>query len=482
MRVENPSQTPDRHCDQRGRQAHLQRFSKETSLRGTLTESLCIHNQKEIVSLHMPGHKGRTSLPGMPSLSTFASDFDVTELDGLDDLSYPQGVLKDLEQRIAKLYNVRTSVISLSGGSGGVLAAILAIAKRGAELIVPRNAHRSVVNALVLTGLKPRWYEPEWNEQFGFWETVDPGVLENAIAASDSPAGILVVSPTYAGATSDIESLSSVAHRHDLPLIVDEAQGAHFLPGAGMPRSACASGADLVVHSFHKTLGASTQTGVVHIVSNQFVSQDDVRAGMRLVSTSSPNYVLLSSIEQTILWHESKDGLDNLASIAQLSEKLRRSAGDRVVVYAPQLAVDPLHVLIASHDFSGEELDVFLREHGIFCEAVLGAGCLLLLGSGTETKDIDFLTSVLAELPENDDNMIMSSKAKPKPLEQIMSPREAFFAPSELVRAVDAVGRISADTLAPCPPGMPVCVPGARVADEKSLAGNKYLRVLLESG
>lgn len=482
MRVENQSQTPERHCDQKGRQAHLQRFSEEAKLHGTLTQSLCNLSQRETVSLHMPGHKGRTDLPGMPSLATFASDFDVTELDGLDDLSYPQGVLKTLEERIARLYNVKTSIISVSGGSGGLLAAILAIAKRGKELLVPRNAHRSVVNALVLSGLKPRWYEPSWNEQFGFWESVDANVFEEVLAESESVAGILVVSPTYVGVTSDVETLAAVAHRHGVPLIVDEAQGAHFLAGTPMPRSACASGADLVVHSFHKTLGASTQTGVVHIVSDRFVSADDVRAGMRLISTSSPNYVLLASIEQTILRQESEEGLDKLAFVAQLSEKLRREISDRVVVYSPQSVVDPLHILIGSPSLTGEELDVFLRERGIFCEAVLGTGCLLLLGVGTEISDVDILVSALAELPENDDNRVMSSKAKPKPLEQIISPREAFFAPSELVAATDAVGRISADCLAPCPPGMPVCVPGVKVsADYSNLAGNKYLRVLLES-
>lgn len=430
----------------------------------------------------MPGHKGRTSRSGMPSIATFASDFDVTELDGLDDLSYPGGVLKMLEERIARLYDVKTSIISLSGGSGGLLAAILAIAKRGTELLVPRNAHRSVINALVLTGLKPRWYEPSWNEEFGFWESVEASVVEDVLAGSDSVAGVVVVSPTYVGASSDIESLAAVAHRYSVPLIVDEAQGAHFLPGALMPRSACASGADLVVHSFHKTLGASTQTGAVHVVSDQFVSADDVRAGMRLISTSSPNYVLLASIEQTVLQLETEEGLDKLAFVAQLSEKLRREISDRVVVYSPREIVDPLHVLISSRNLSGEKLDAFLRERGIFCEAVFGSGCLLLLGVGTEASDVEFLVSALAELPQTDDNRVMSSKAKPKPLEQLFAPREAFFAPSEWVAAADAVGRISADCLAPCPPGMPVCVPGVKVSAEHSnLAGNKYLRVLLES-
>jgi arginine decarboxylase len=423
------------------------------------------------------------NLPGLPSLAEFTSEFDVTELDGLDDLSYPQSSLKNLEDRIARLYKVKSSIISVSGGSGGLLAGILAVARRGTEFLIPRNAHRAVVNALVLSGLKPCWYEPIWNEEFGFWGAVEPSVLEDALAGSNSVAGVLVVSPTYIGEISEIEKLKNIAHRHGVPLIVDEAQGAHLLAGGTfLPVSACASGADLVIHSFHKTLNSMTQTGVVHVVSDEYVDADDVRNAMRLISTSSPNYVLLASIEQTIIWNESEKGREKLVFVAQLAVNLRNAIRNKLVVYSPQNATDPFHVLICSPSYSGAELDEFLRERGIFCEAVLGAGCLLLLGAGTEAGDIDFLISALAELPELNDNRVMISKTRPQPLEQIMSPREAFFAPSELVAAADAVGRIASETFAPCPPGMPLCVPGSRVgADVSSLAQKRYLRVLLES-
>ncbi len=422
-------------------------------------------------------------LPGMPSPAAYASDFDVTELDGLDDLSYPQSSLKNLEERIARLYKVKSSIISVSGGSGGLLAAILAVARRGTEFLVPRNAHRAVVNALVLSGLKPRWYEPIWNEEFGFWGAVEPSVLEEALAGSNSVAGVLVVSPTYVGEISEIEKLKDIAHRHGAPLIVDEAQGAHFMSsGTVLPVSACVSGADLVIHSFHKTLNAMTQTGVVHVVSDQYVAVEDVRNAMRLIATSSPSYVLLASIEQTVIWNESEEGRDKLIAVAQLATKLREASRDKLMVYSPESAIDPFHVLVGSPSLSGAELDEFLRERGVFCEAVLGAGCLLLLGAGTEAGDIDTLISVLAELPELNDNRVMISKTRPQPLEQIMSPREAFFAPSELVAAADAVGRIASETFAPCPPGMPICVPGARVgADVGGLVQKRYLRVLLES-
>lgn len=430
--------------------------------------------------MHMPGHKGRV-------LVNFASQFDVTELAGLDDLSYPTGVLKALEERISRLYGVEESVISVSGGSGGLMAAIGAVAHRGKALLVPRNAHRSVIHALVICGLEPIWYEPVWNSQWAVWDSVSPESFEVAISGSkqNSIAGALVVSPTFAGAVSDIEALASLAHVHKLPLIVDEAQGGHFLPASlgRMPRSACQSGADLVVHSFHKTLGALTQTGAVHAVSQKLVSAANVRAAMRLIATSSPNYVLLASIEQAILLHETENGIEKLAAVADLGKQLRLELQSKLEVYTPESECDPLRVLTGSATYTGVQLDRFFTEHGIFSEAVLGAGCLLLMGAGTNEADLEIVAAALASLPRAKENALMPSSPQPDPVEQVMSPRQAFFAPSELVFAVDAAGRIAADCLAPCPPGMPVCVPGARIPREFSiLAADTQIRVLTETG
>lgn len=512
--TDNQSQAPERHLEKQGREFHLRRLLEEPGLQGTLTKSLCLHNERESASFHIPGHKGRLRFRELSSFHDFASEFDVTELDDLDDLSYPTGVLRDLERRVANLYGVENSIISVSGASGGLLAAIIAVAKRGSELLVPRNAHRSVIHALVLSGLKPRWYEPEWNSEWAVWQNVTPAQLDASFGegSPDAVAGVLVVSPTYAGALSDIKALAEVSHKHGVPLIVDEAQGAHFFSGLNrlqspvadstdtetvseqsrafrkreknplMPVSACQSGADLVVHSFHKTIGAMTQTGAVHIATQKYVSAEDVRAALRLVSTSSPSYVLLSSIEQAILVHESEEGLQKLNSIVHLSNDIRRAASSKLHVYELEGGVDPLHVLLGSPLLSGRQLYNFFVERGIFCEAVLGSGCLLMLGAGTVSSDIELVIAALDDLPSASAAGTMICVAKPQPIEQVISPREAFFAPTEIALAKDAGGRISADCLAPCPPGMPVCVPGARVAQNEGLSINGHLRVLLESG
>lgn len=500
--TDNQSHSPERHSDNKGT-VHFRNTSGESVSTGTLIESLLFHRERERVSFHIPGHKQRGVAADLPKDHKVDLEFDVTELDGLDDLSYPTGVLFELEARVSKLYGTETSILSVSGASGGLLASILAVSKRGSELLVPRNAHRSVIHALVLSGLKPRWYEPEWNSQWGLWQSVNAEQLDEALFESSphAVAGVLVVSPTYAGAVSDISALAQVAHKHEVPLIVDEAQGAHFFPGlqsptlkrsitdscvqqtpVRMPVSACQSGADLIVHSFHKTIGAMTQTGAVHVASQNYVSAEDVRAALRLVSTSSPNYVLLSSIEHAIRWHERQEGLENLASVVALSQTLRAAFASKLEVYSPVHGFDPLHILLGSPSLSGEQLNKFFESRGIFCEAVLGAGCLLMLGCGTASSDLDLVIEVLEDLPSSSEIGRMVDVAKPEPIEQIISPREAFFASTESVPISRAGGRISADCLAPCPPGMPICVPGARVASNDVLALEGQLRVLLESG
>lgn len=421
----------------------------------------------------------------------------MTELPGLDDLSYPQGVLRGLERRIASLYNVSESVLSVGGASIPLLASVLATARRGSEILVPRNAHRSIIHALVLSGLNPVWYEPHWDGSWGLWGEVDLESLKSKLrerveagkqdrgGASHGTGGgsgiaaVVVVSPTFAGALSDIESAARLAHEHNVPLIVDEAHGAHLLPATIMPASAAACGADLVVHSFHKTLGALTGTGAVHITRNSLVEGQDVRAALALVQTSSPNYILMASVEQAIMAHEGESGRKNLARLAALSTEIRAKA-EGMEFYTPEFNCDPLHITLTATGATVSELACALECDGIYVESVLGRGCLLMLGAGSEECDIDLLLTGLSKFHKKsiEKSSISSKKEKgnrdanaailgrPPALEQVISPRQAFFSAPHTVSLKEAIGKVSADCIAPCPPGMPVVVPGSRVPEE----------------
>ena len=314
----------------------------------------------------------------------------MTELPGLDELSYPRGVLQDLEARAAQIWGVKESIISVGGASTGLMAVMLALAANGKrKFIVPRNAHRSVVHGLILSGHMPVWYEPLWDHDWGLYGGVSGdavrGVLENCGDATDI-AGMLVVSPTYAGAMSDIAAIAAQCRQRGIPLIVDEAHGAHLLPGLPLPQSATGMGADVVVHSLHKTLSGLTQTGLVHLSNDELtLSGSDLRLAVNTLQTSSPSYPLLMSIEDALLQIVTQPGQENMVLVGGLASGL--IDGLRLLgsfeVYACAAGNDPYHVLVKSTRASAQDLFSFAAGQGLWPEAQLGAGVLFMLGVGT---------------------------------------------------------------------------------------------------
>jgi arginine decarboxylase len=458
--------------------------NKLNSLQSTIERHLSF----ERASFHTPGHKGRLQFETGSAASETrnqesASDAaiswqcDVTELPGLDDLSNPQGILKSLEANAAELWQAGDSVLSVNGASAGLMAAILSLAGSGKFLLVPRNAHRSIVNGIVLSGLQPIWYEPIWDDDWGCWTSVNATTIAKALATESSDiAGVVVVSPTYGGALSEIKEIAEVCHGNCLPLIVDEAHGAHFIPGSAMPQSAVVLGADIVVQSLHKTLSGLTQTGVTHIGRESLVSADHFRACLRLVQTTSPSYPLLVSIEQAISEVSGRNGLAKLASLKELAVGLNTAIDqiDFMKTFNTKYGTDPLHLLVSVKTAPAEELNEFLMQRGVFAEAVVGGGLLFLLGVGSKAADAEILLEFLRDFTEQ--AAVAPSEGERAParpcssmrfdLEQVMTPRMASLVPSSLVPIEQAADRIAAECVAPCPPGVPLCVPGQRLTKE----------------
>lgn len=439
-----------------------------TSKKTTLKAAISSHIEKERVSFHTPGHKGRLQLDAAGS----SLSCDLTELPGLDDLSNPTGVLKDLEKRAAAVWGAHSSVLSVNGASAGLIAALIMLARRGSSVLIPRNCHRSVVNALILTGLEPVWFEPVWEEAWGIWGPVTGEIVSRALKKhfSDRLAGVLIVSPTYAGAVSELKQIALVCHEYGLPFLVDEAHGAHCLLPETRERSALNWGADLVAHSLHKTVGALTQTGVVHIShegAERFAfSKEELRACLNLIQSTSPSYLLLSSIDERISSVESGSCLADLEELERLAQTLRDHIKELkgISLYEPAIASLNSDVLLGCHRV--QALYDFLRQRGVYAETILGSGLLLLLGVGSNEEDLTFLVQALREF---DISLIQRSGAaagsqRPEPIEQTIPPRQAFLMSSEVVPKAEAVGRIAAECLAPCPPGWPILVPGQKIA------------------
>jgi lysine decarboxylase len=461
----------------------------------SLLDALKAHAAAEVASFHTPGHKGIAPFADGKA----AWKLDVTELPGLDDLSHPNGILLDLQNRAANIWASAASYISVNGASGALIAALLACAPRGTKVLLPRNAHRSAVNALVLSGLEPVWYEPRWDAEWQTFTSIDTDDFAAALAKHrEQLACALVVSPTYSGCISDIAELAVLCHVNEVPLIVDEAHGAHLLPGHGMQAGALSCGADLVVHSAHKTVGALTQIGLLHVGQRSLVPPETVRTCLNMMQTSSPSYLLLVSLEQALAALEQPE---TLARMLEMREAFARQTkpvkGIQWLKPGPNcFKVDPLHMLARVDGMSGQELYDECCQWGVFPEAVLGEGVLFLLGVGTRSYEMESLADALEHMAVDARANRSSSEERGRPVrteagetpalqfgEQVLSPRQAFLSACETIAAKDAVGRIAAECVAPCPPGIPLVVPGMRVTTEAIASfPQTHLRVVVESG
>lgn len=424
----------------------------------------------ERASFHTPGHKGRPQAFGKSENFRFDIAYDVTELPGLDDLSQPDGVLRALENRLASLFRARRSFISVNGASACLIAALMAAASLGRRVLVPVNLHRSAVSGLALSGLEPVWFSPDWNANYGFYEQVSVATIEDALNQNEVGA-VLIVSPTYQGAVSDIGAIASLCKKKGVLLIVDEAHGAHLLSSDLMPVSALQLGADIVVHSLHKTLPGLTQTGALHIAHDSQFSLDHIRSLLTVVQSSSPSYPLMCSIEHLVDFMSCDKGRARLQMVAELSVKLRCAVEKlgSFDVFAQAAIQEPLHVLIRPR--FNCELPLELQKLGIGCEAVFNQAVLFLLGLGSEARDVEILIDALRDMASNaDDSMLSVRKFEAPPLfKQQMSPAESLRMPSLVVPIEDAVDRICVECVAPCPPGTPVVVPG-QLIEKQNLA------------
>jgi len=454
----------------------------------SLADAIKKHIRQERVSFHTPGHKGfGWQVDGSFTRDSWLKE-DLTELPGLDELAYPDGVIADLEKRAAQIWGTESTLLSVNGASAGIVAAIILLAKRGTHLLVPRNCHRSVIHGLILSGLQPIWFEPEWDEEWGFWGAPSASSLESVIAGGLHPplqengkdtkiAGMVITSPTYAGALADIKAIAELASKHSIPLIVDEAQGAHLLWSENHKQAALNCGADIVIHSLHKTLSCPTQTGLVHLsekaVRQYGFSASELRACITLIQSSSPSYLFMNAIDKLVMSLSNGKAQQELERVEKLGRKLQLSLQERkdMKLYKPACGTIATDTLIKHKHISPQKLQDLLIDKGIFPETILGQGLLFFLGIGSRENDVDVLLSELDQIytqrrSSTEESAHQPMIPTPKAAEQVIRPREAFFMPSHVVPVRQAIGQVSAECRAPCPPGWPVLAPGQRIGEE----------------
>lgn len=261
----------------------------------SLYEKLKKYEASDFYGFHMPGHKRNTELMGQG----LPYGIDITEIDGFDDLHHADGILLELEQRIAKLYGADRSRILINGSTAGIMSAILGCVDRGGKLLVARNCHKSVYHAMELGGMEPVYLYPEFDTTWEINGVIEPGQIKAALEADSEIQAVMLVSPTYDGVVSDIRTIAEIVHSYQIPLIVDEAHGAHFGFHPYFPENSNRCGADVVIHSLHKTLPAPTQTAVLHI-NGTIAKEEQIWHYLNMLQTSSPSYILMAGIDRCV--------------------------------------------------------------------------------------------------------------------------------------------------------------------------------------
>lgn len=261
-----------------------------------LFDKLIKYSRSDMYPFHMPGHK-RGALTEERTYS-----IDITEIDGFDNLHHPEGIIREINETATDLYGTAESRLLINGSTCGILTAISACCSYGGKILVARNCHKAVYHGILLRGLESVYVYPQAESEFGLNGSISPEAVKEALEANQDVQAVLVTSPTYDGVLSDIEKISQIVHTHGLPLIVDEAHGAHLPFSRGFfPESALKKGADIVIHSLHKTLPAFTQTAFLHI-NSQRVDRARIAKYLEVYQTSSPSYILMAGAGSCLKW------------------------------------------------------------------------------------------------------------------------------------------------------------------------------------
>lgn len=458
-------------------------------------EAIVSYGFRGSVRFHVPGHKGGTGAdPGLRSaIGERALALDICQdIEGVDVGPSPTPYER-AEQLAADAYGAGQTWFLTNGATQGNHAMCLALAKPGQHVLVQRNSHASVVDGLVLSGGMASFVTPEYDIELGMAHGVTPAAIDEALTREPDITAAFIVSPTYYGMAADIRGCAEVVHAHGAALVVDCAWGSHFGFHPALPESPLAQGADAMITSTHKIVGSLTQSAMLHVVGDGAIDPGEVARCVRLVRSTSPNSLLLASLDSSRrqLAAHGEALLDRtLAAAARariaIDEIFGCSVVDGGMVGRPGIAGwDPLRIVIdvRGTGSTGYELAAELRAgYDIYVELATHATLVLVLGLGQPVEPLerfahDFADTVrrLARPGEGP-----GIARPPAALEHqtVVPIREAFLADGEVVPVDDAVGRISCESIAGYPPGVPTLLPGERVTAEVV----EYLRTLTAAG
>ena len=427
-----------------------------------------------VIPFHTPGHKqGRGAHELLRELLT-AEGFrqEVSLMEELDDLHEPHSCIKAAQILAARLWNADECLFMVNGTTSAVQAMIFGTLAAGDLVMIPRNAHRSVITGLILSGAVPIFLPVEFDEEFNLPLNVSVSTIERAIKQFPQAKAVLLVSPNYYGIAADLEKISKLVHAAGMILLIDEAHGAHLQFSNELPTSAMNAGADLAAQSTHKILGSLTQTSMLMLRKN-FIDVERVKQVASLLQTTSPNQLLLASLDIARLQMESH-GRELISKAVELSKKLRAEIkkihGLRTFDAAGSFPLDVTKVTVNVQNMglTGQEAEEILRRDlKIQCELSDAANLLFLITFADSDETISKLVDALLEIARlrvgEIKSFVRAELSREISLAE-MSPRETFYSAVEVVELRKSVGRICAEEITFYPPGIPLLMLGEKIA------------------
>ncbi|WP_181357508.1 aminotransferase class I/II-fold pyridoxal phosphate-dependent enzyme [Stenomitos frigidus] len=446
----------------------------------------CAH--KAHAPFYAPGHKRGQGTPDRLAalLGTAVFRADLPELPELDNLFAPDGVIQAAQELAAAAFGADRTWFLTNGSTVGVIAAIVATCDPGDKIILPRNVHQSAISGLILSGAVPIFIQPDYDPILDLAHSLTPAAVAEALTQHPDAKAVMMVYPTYYGVCGDVAAIAYIAHQHNIPLLVDEAHGAHFAFHPELPIAALAAGADLAVQSTHKTLSAMTQAAMLHTRGDR-VQGDRVSKALQLLQSTSPSYLLLASLDAAR--HQmATQGKQLLSQTLQLADEARSRLEQipRLSTLKPEQAGQTagfmtldrtrLTVTVTGLGLDGFTADQILNEQlGVTAELPSLQHLTFIVSIGNTRADLEALVQAFQTLatPQRESTMQRHrEKQYPScltPHSSPLTPRAAFLAATETIPIAQSINRISAELICPYPPGIPVLMPG-EVISENAIA------------
>lgn len=444
-----------------------------------LEKRLIEYSNQDVYPFHMPGHKQSLCLDVDPY------QIDITEITDFDDLHHAEGILKEAQDRAAQLYNAKSCYYLINGSTCGILAAISAATKKGDKVLVARNCHKAVYHALYLRELIPVYVYPQITD-YNIQGQILADDIQKALAENSDIKAVIITSPTYDGLVSDIKTIAEIAHSRNIPLIVDEAHGAHFGLARSMPENAISQGADYVIVSIHKTLPAFTQTALL-LTNGNIADERKIEKFLDIYETSSPSYLLMAGMDRCIrIMAEQKDELfakldtnldrfyDNVNQLKNIKVLTKSCFSSK-----DMNDFDKTKIIVATSksDINGHELKSLLREKYKIELEMSAENYALAIATVMDTEEgLNRLAEALIAIDmdcegrQNEaDYMTNIYSGQNRKLEI----HEADDYEQSQLPLEEAVNKVSADYIYFYPPGIPILVPG-EIITEKNICDIRH--------